>query len=110
MKESDPLDAVASRHRYHGHLCRVSSARRGVARVNTSWGVAEPLIHVCAREMSIMIGIDETRADHAARIGTRHHDDDNNSSGARAPALRAPRGIGGLDVDCCTLVHVLALK
>ena len=35
--------------------------------------------------MSIMIGIDETRADHAARIGTRHYDDDNNSCGARAP-------------------------
>ena len=35
--------------------------------------------------MSIMIGIDETLADHAARIGTRHYDDDNNSCGARAP-------------------------
>ena len=35
--------------------------------------------------MSIMIVIDETLADHAARIGTRHYDDDNNSCGARAP-------------------------
>ena len=35
--------------------------------------------------MSIMIGIDQTPADHAARIETRHYDDDNNSCGARAP-------------------------
>ena len=35
--------------------------------------------------MSIMIVIDETLADHAARIGTRHYDNDNNSCGARAP-------------------------
>ena len=43
------------------------------------------LIHVNVSAMSIMIGIDETLADHAARIGTRHYDDDNNSCGARAP-------------------------
>ena len=54
---------------------------------------AKPLIHVSARPMSIMIGIDETRADHAARIRTRHHDDDNNSCGARAPC--APHGGSG---------------
>ena len=43
------------------------------------------LIHVYVSAMSIMIGIDETLADHAARIGTRHYDDDNNSCGAHAP-------------------------
>ena len=68
-------------------------ARRDVELRASSWGVAEPLIHVSARPMSIMIGIDETRADHAARIGTRHHDDDNNSCGARAPC--APHGGSG---------------
>ena len=46
---------------------------------------AQPLIHVNVSAMSIMIVIDETPADHAARIGTRHYDDDNNSCGARAP-------------------------
>ena len=51
----------------------------------TSWGHAKPLIHVNVSAMSIMIGIDETLADHAARIGTRHHDDGNNSCGAHAP-------------------------
>ena len=46
------------------------------------------LIHVYVSAMSIMIGIDETLADHAARIGSRHYDDDDNNScgaGARAP-------------------------
>ena len=51
----------------------------------SSWGHAKPLIHVSARPMSIMIVIDETPADHAARIGTHHYDDDNNSCGALAP-------------------------
>ena len=46
---------------------------------------ATVFIHVYDRPMSIMIVIDETLADHAARIGTRHYDDDNNSCGARAP-------------------------
>ena len=46
---------------------------------------AQPLIHVNVSPMSIMIVIDETLADHAARIGTRHYDDDNNSCGAHAP-------------------------
>ena len=60
-------------------------ARRDVELRASSWGVAEPLIHVNVSPMSIMIVIDETRADHAARIGTRHYDDDNNSCGAHAP-------------------------
>ena len=59
----------------------------------TSWGHAKPLIHVNDRPMSIMIVIDETLADHAARIGTRHYDDDNNSCGARAPCA-LPGGSG----------------
>ena len=46
---------------------------------------ATVLIHVYVSAMSIMIGIDETPADDAARIGTRHYDDDNNFCGARAP-------------------------
>ena len=45
--------------------------------------------------LSIMIVIDETLADHAARIGTRHYDDDNNSCGARAPCA-LPGGSGAL--------------
>ena len=51
------------------------------------------LIHVYVSAMSIMIGIDETLADDAARIGTRHYDDDNNSCGARAPCA-LPGGSG----------------
>ena len=53
------------------------------------------LIHVCAHPMSIMIGIDETPADHPARIGTRLHDDDNDFCGARAPCA-PPGGSGDL--------------
>ena len=52
-------------------------------------------IHVNVSPMSIMIVIDETLADHAARIGTRHYDDDNNSCGARAPCA-LPGGSGAL--------------
>ena len=75
-------------------------ARRDVELRASSWGVAEPLIHVNVSPMSIMIVIDETRADHAARIGSRHYDDDNNSSGARAPC--APHwGSGALMLYMC---------
>ena len=45
---------------------------------------AQPLIHVNISAMSIMIVIDETPADDAARIGIRLHDDNNNFCGARA--------------------------
>ena len=41
-------------------------------------------IHVYDRPMSIMIVIDETPADDAARIGIRLNDDNNNFCGARA--------------------------
>ena len=70
-------------------------ARRDVELRASSWGHAKPLIHVNVSAMSIMIGIDETLADHAARIGTRHYDDDNNSCGARAPCA-LPGGSGAL--------------
>ena len=56
---------------------------------------ATVLIHVYVSAMSIMIGIDETPADDAARIGTRHYDDDNNFCGARAPCA-LPGGSGAL--------------
>ena len=58
--------------------------RRDVKPRASSWGVAKPLIHVYDRPMSIMIVIDETPADDAARIGIRLHDDNNNFCGARA--------------------------
>ena len=59
--------------------------------------------------MSIMIGIDETLADHAARIGTRHYDDDNNSCGARAPCA-LPGGSVAFRASDLTLDWVLDKK
>ena len=46
---------------------------------------AQPLIHVNVSPMSIMIVIDGTPSDDAARIGTLLCDDNNNSCGACAP-------------------------
>ena len=63
----------------------VQIAREGLKPRASSSKLASVFIHVYVSAMSIMIGIDETRADHTARIGTRHHDDDNNSCGAHAP-------------------------
>ena len=63
----------------HAQLARLEAKPRA-----SSWGVAKPLIHVYDRPMSIMIVIDETPADDAARIGIRLHDDNNNFCGARA--------------------------
>ena len=60
-------------------------ARQGRRPRASSSKLVSVFIHVYVSAMSIMIGIDETPADHAARIGTRHYDDDNNSCGARAP-------------------------
>ena len=46
---------------------------------------APVFIHVFDRPMSIMIVIDETPSDDAARIGTLLCDNNNNSCGACAP-------------------------
>ena len=59
-------------------------ARLDVKLRASSCSPAKPLIHVYDRPMSIMIVIDETPADDAARIGIRLHDDNNNFCGARA--------------------------
>ena len=64
-------------------------ARRDVKLRASSWGVAEPLIHVCDRLAGIMIGIDATRSDGAERIGAGHHGHGNGFGGARHPP--APR-------------------
>ena len=71
-------------------------ARQGRRPRASSSKLVSVLIHVNVSPMlSIMIVIDETLADHAARIGTRHYDDDNNSCGARAPCA-LPGGSGAL--------------
>ena len=48
----------------HAHF-----ARLGVKLRASSWGVSQPLIHVCDRPADIMIGIDRKRSDGAERIG-----------------------------------------
>ena len=74
-----PLELCMQTHRLHAYFERHQVKLRA-----SSWGVAKPLIHVYDRPMSIMIVIDETPADDAARIGIRLHDDNNNFCGARA--------------------------
>ena len=65
-------------------------ARFGVKLRASSWGVAQPLIHVCDRPADIMIGIDAMRADDAERVGAGLYDDDKGLCGARRPC--APPG------------------
>ena len=67
----------------HTVLC-AQFARHQVKLRASSCSPAKPLIHVYDRPMSIMIMIDETPADDAARIGIRLNDDNNNFCGARA--------------------------
>ena len=69
--ENDVLHAPFQRHR---------------DRIRWPASKAAPVfIHVFDRPMSIMIVIDETPSDDAARIGTLLSDDNNNSCGACAP-------------------------
>ena len=58
-------------------------ARLGRKLRASSWGVAEPLIHVCERPAGIMIGIDAKRSDGAERIGAGQYDHNNGFGGAR---------------------------
>ena len=66
-------------------------ARRDVKLRASSWGVAEPLIHVCDRPADIMIGIDGKRSDGAERIGAGLYDQNNGFGDARR--LPAPRSV-----------------